>query len=225
MNDLLLGNGLLETLKVRGKRALFLEEHIARLVRSARFMRIPEDVVNEAIAQIERLESEQDGLWRVLLSVDGVQPPQWREAPDLSVQRLKTCLGTYDPSSRVREHKTNSYANNFYARRIARDHGFDDALMVSDSLLVGEAPFANIFFVDRSGSVFTPPANGLLPGTRRGLLMAEGALEREIRVGDFEEFEHVFLTSAAGMKVVSSIDETRFNTELPNHILDQISLW
>lgn len=225
MNDLLLGNGLLETLKVRGKRALFLEEHIARLVRSARLMRIPEDVVNEAIAQIERLESEQDGLWRVLLSVDGVQPPEWREAPDLSVQRLKTCLGTYDPSSRVREHKTNSYANNFYARRIARDHGFDDALMVSDSLLVGEAPFANIFFVDRSGSVFTPPANGLLPGTRRGLLMAEGALEREIRVGDFEEFEHVFLTSAAGMKVVSSIDETRFNTELPNHILDQISLW
>ena len=225
MNNVMLGNGLLETLKVRERRVLFADLHVDRLERSSAFMGISAHVVGEAIAQICSLEKEHDGLWRILLSMDGVQEPQWRMQPDMSSQSLKTCAGTYDPSSRIREHKTNSYANNFFARRIAKELKFDDALMVSSSLLVGEAPFANIFFVDRSGALFTPPATGLLPGTRRGLLLAQGALEREIRRGDIDEFEHVFLTSAAGVKVVSKIDETEFNTQLPSHVLDLVSLW
>ncbi len=86
------------------------------------------------------------------------------------------------PSDWRLRHKTTD--RGFYddARRIAQQHGADEALLVDPDGRLTEASYASLFVETADGTLITPPlALGLLPGVLRAQLIDEGrAVEGEI---------------------------------------------
>jgi para-aminobenzoate synthetase/4-amino-4-deoxychorismate lyase len=93
-----------------------------------------------------------------------------------------------DPGDWRLRHKTSD--RGFYEAGLAaaRAEGADEALFLRDDGLVTEGSFTNLF-VERGGSLLTPPARlGLLPGVlRRSLIEAGRAVEAELTLADLAD--------------------------------------
>src|SRR5439155_12186507 len=64
---------------------------------------------------------------------------------------------TYAPTRVLDGVKSLSYAGNMLATRIAKERGFDEALLVTPHGRVLEGPTSSIFWVDEGGTLCTPP--------------------------------------------------------------------
>ncbi len=99
-----------------------------------------------------------------------------------------------------------------YYSRLARDEGFDDALLTGDGGTVSESATANIGFFDHSGVVW--PDAPLLHGITMQLLerslpdLGVSSRRESVRLRDIPSFEGAFLSYARGIAVVSGVDDT-----------------
>jgi 4-amino-4-deoxychorismate lyase len=123
-------------------------------------------------------------------------------------------------------HKTSNYMHYYLARRDARKHGFDDALLTDEIDHALETSTASLLFSD--GKSFTAPdSNAILPGiaidvARRVI----GVTERPVPIESLDDFRYVYvLNSLIGMKPVALIDDIAFpidtstSKEITKHIL------
>jgi branched-chain amino acid aminotransferase len=69
----------------------------------------------------------------------------------------RCCFVTFAPTRILDGVKSLSYAANMLAGRLARERGFDEALLVTPHGRVLEAPTASVFWVDSRGDLCTPP--------------------------------------------------------------------
>lgn len=101
---------------------------------------------------------------------------------------------------------------NLRARAVAREKGYDDALMICNEVIV-EGPTWNIFF--QKGDVLITPEleSGVLPGVTRRLIVnacreiGTSVLEERISVARISEFDCCFASnSVRGLICVESID-------------------
>ncbi len=200
-DGLIRGDGAFEVIRLYDGRTFALESHLARLERSAQNLRLEVDL--EAIrADIGRLlahagSSPEHQLLRVLVTRGGRRlllteslPP----VPDL-VQ-----LGpvTYQPTLILDGVKSLSYAANMLASRLARERGFDEALLVTPEGQVLEAPTSSFFWV-KDEQVFTPPLSEhiLASITRRVVMEESGATERSVSLSEAQEADEAFIASTA----------------------------
>ncbi len=108
--------------------------------------------------------------------------------------------------------KTLAYTDSVFARKIASDLGYDDALMTNNKGNVVCATSSN-FFVVKDGSIITPPlTDGVLPGIVRSLIL-EGKIMEDINSREdsispvFNKIEGAFLTNVVtGITNISHID-------------------
>src|SRR5437763_7142538 len=157
---LLRGDGVFEVIRVYEGTPFALGEHLDRLERSAANLRLGYDVPravleSEIPALIEQRATAYEGLVRVVLTRGGrrlVLTEPLPVYPDL----LRMAFVTYAPSRILDGVKSLSYAGNMLATRIARDRGFDEALLVTPHGRVLEAPTSSVFWVDPSGTLCTP---------------------------------------------------------------------
>ena len=112
-------------------------------------------------------------------------------------------------------HKTTSYLSHLLARQEAQAAGCDDALWLDGGGQILETAGANIFAVDRSGAVLTPPVSrGLLPGVVRAAILREfpGAREALVDLTALADAAEVFLTnSLIGVLPVAAVDGHKFD--------------
>ncbi len=156
---LLRGDGAFEVIRVYDGRPFALEEHLRRLERSAANLRLPVDL--EAVrADAWRLLASAGGgpaheLLRIVVTRGGrrllLTEPMAR-TPD----HVRLATITYSPTRILDGVKSLSYAANMLASRLARERGFDEALLITPHGRVLEAPTSSIFWV-ADGSLFTPP--------------------------------------------------------------------
>ncbi|WP_033432987.1 aminotransferase class IV [Saccharothrix syringae] len=93
--------------------------------------------------------------------------------------------------------------------RLARDAGFDDALLTTRDGVVVEGATANIGFLDDDGVVW--PEADWLHGTAMRLLERALPSRREVvRLADVGRYRGAFLASSIGVVAVSGIDGARF---------------
>ena len=196
-----LGDGVFETLRARAGRPAELEEHAARLRRSAEGLSIPlaaglEATLTSAIGELLALEGldgpDGDASIRITVSRGvfygrGLLPPDEHPAATIVVQAWPVPptpaahleLGVHLVSSRVRRDpenplsalKTTSRADYVYARVEARNAGADDALFLTTDGFLSEATSANLFLL--RGSELATPGLGcaILPGTTRSWIL------------------------------------------------------
>ena len=199
-----LGDGVFETLRVRGAHPTELPEHLARLRRSAGGLAIPlpadlEETIPAGIAALLDAEGlggpTGDASVRITVSRGafhgrGLLPPDESVRPTIAIQcwpvvppapghltdglHLVASAVRRDPENPLVTLKTTSRADYVHARMEARAAGADDALFLTIDGHLSEATSANLFLV-RGDELATPDlACAILPGTTRSWILGWG---------------------------------------------------
>jgi branched-chain amino acid aminotransferase len=214
-DGLIRGDGVFEVIRVYGVKPYAFEEHLARLERSAANLRLPLDL--EAVrADAHRLLAQAGGgtaheLLRVVLTRGGrrllMTEPQI-ETPE----RARVMTVIYSPTRILDGIKSLSYGANMLASRLAREAGFDEALLVTPHGRVLEAPTSSVFWVEGE-ELYTPPlSDHILASITRALVIElTGAQERECPLETLLEADEVFLASTAReVQPVVCVDDHTF---------------
>jgi len=217
---LIRGDGVFEVIRLYDGRPFAFDRHLARLERSAANLRLPLDL--EAIrADAWRLLAQagsdpQHELLRIVATRGGrrllLTEPM---PPNPEVVRLASV--TYAPTRILDGIKSLSYGANMLASRLARERGFDEALLVTPHGRVLEAPTSSIFWI-KDGELLTPPLDEhiLASITRAIVIEAAGAAERSCTLDELLDADEAFLASTTReVQPISAIDERTFDAPGP----------
>ena len=212
---LLRGDGAFEVIRVYGGRPFAFEEHLRRLSRSASNLRLPLDleaVRSDAHRLLAHAGAGRDHeLLRIVLTRGGRRLLLTEPLPT-TPDRIRLGSITYSPTRVLDGVKSLSYAANMLAGRLARERGYDEALLVTPHGRVLEAPTSSIFWI-KDGSVMTPPlSEHILASITRALVIEIcGAVERECTLADLDAADEAFLASTVReVQPIASVDERRF---------------
>jgi branched-chain amino acid aminotransferase len=220
---LIRGDGVFEVIRVYDGVPYAMEEHLARMERSAANLRLPLDL--EAIradafrllAHVSAGPAHPDhDLLRIMVTRGGRRILMTETLPD-HPDRVRLMSVTYAPTRILDGIKSLSYAANMLASRLAREGGFDEALLVTPHGRVLEAPTSSIFWVS-GGRLLTPPLSEhiLASITRALILRVTDAQERSCTLPELYEADEVFLASTTReVEPVAAIDDHDFTGPTP----------
>jgi branched-chain amino acid aminotransferase len=215
-DGLLRGDGVFDVVRVYDGRPFALEAHLSRLERSAANLRLPADLeavradAHRLLAQAGRGPGHE--LLRIVLTRGGRRLLLTEPLPS-TPERIRLTAVTYAPTRILDGIKSLSYGANMLAGRIARERGFDDALLVTPHGRVLEAPTSSIFWV-QDGEVLTPPLDDhiLASITRAAVVELTGAQERACTLEDLAGADEAFLASTVReVQPVAAIDQLVFD--------------
>jgi branched-chain amino acid aminotransferase len=191
------GDGGFEVMRLYEGRPFALADHLVRLDRTCAGLRLPydEDALRAEIGALLEQAGAVDALLRVVLTRGGRRILTIEPMPErLEVARVATV--TYSPTRVLDGLKTLSYAGNMLAGRLARERGFDEALLVTPHGRVLEGPTWTFFWVSE-GRVLTPPLEDhiLASITRAHVIEECDAKEQACTMDDVAAAEEAFLAS------------------------------
>ncbi len=190
----LYGDGIFETLRAYDKKPFRLEEHVTRLLNSARHFEIPfpytPQQIRHIIVQLLTRNNLQDAYIRMTLSrgtgTNGLIPagicsPTFviHTKPFIAYPATLYKTGMSLIASPVRRsttcplsaHKTLNYLANYLVKKGAVDKGVHDAIILNTEGHVAECAVSNFFIVAR-GTVITPSLQAnILPGITRKVIL------------------------------------------------------
>ncbi|MDQ6804025.1 MAG: aminotransferase class IV [Actinomycetota bacterium] len=217
---LIRGDGVFEVVRVYDGHPFAFDEHLRRLERSAANVRLPLDL--EAVrAEANRLLAHagvgpDHATLRIILTRGGRRLMiTERLAP--TPERVRLTAITYAPTRILDGVKSLSYASNMLASRMARERGFDEALLVTPHGRVLEAPTSSIFWV-AGDELLTPPLEDhiLASITRAYVIELMGASERVCTLEDLQAADEAFLASTTReVQSVAAVDDKVFETAGP----------
>ena len=235
------GDAVWEGLRVYNGRIFSLDEHLNRLMESAKslaFEKIPSIVsIKDAIFTTLKANKMYDEthirltLTRGKKITSGMNPQlnqfgctliilaEWKPAI-YSGKKLKLVTSNIRRNSPLcldSKIHHNNLLNNILAKIEANHAKADDALMLDLNGFVAETNATNIFMI-KNGDVFTPFADACLPGITRGLIIKicrENKIpifEKNISVTEFYNADQVFTTGTMGeLAQVIEIDKRQIN--------------
>ena len=195
---LLRGDGVFEVVRLYGGRPYALDAHLARMRGSAENLRLALDIDAVAADIAALLASEQpgDAALRTLVTRGGHRVSLIEALPELPETLAVGCV-TYSPTRVLDGIKSLSYAANMLCSRLARERGFDEALMVTPHGRVLEAPTSTLFWV-AAGELRTPPLDDHLLDsiTRRAVMACCEVAETPTTLEELRGAEEAFLASS-----------------------------
>jgi branched-chain amino acid aminotransferase len=213
---LLRGDGVFEVIRVYAGTPFALDEHLARMERSAANLRLPLDL--EAVrAEAYRLLAQAGAgpdheQLRIVVTRGGrrlLLTEPIAEMPDV----IRLTVITYSPTRVLDGVKLLSYAANMLATRLAQERGFDEALFVTPHGHVLEAPRSSLFWV-KDGRVLTPPLEEhiLASITRKIVLELSSGAEQECTLPELLEADEVFIAGTSReVHPVAAVDDRPFD--------------
>lgn len=218
-DGLLRGDGVFEVVRVYAGRAFALDDHLTRLERSAANLRLElpsvDRIRDEALTLIGQRGDPFDGSLRIVVTRGGRRLLLTEPLPASSAAAsLRLGVVTYSPTRVLDGVKSLSYGGNMLASRLARERGFDEALLVTPHGRVLEAPTSSIFFVDQRGTLCTPPLGEhiLASITRDRVLRVAEVEERPATLSEVRDAQEAFLASTTReIQAVAAVEDS----ELP----------
>lgn len=203
------GHGLFETIKVVAGWPVFLEDHVARLSRSAAELGLAVDGDLERLralcGKVIAANTLVDGSLKLILFQDegrvgeivlarsGLYPKETYE------RGFRLTVETVTGRPALAAHKTLNYFENIAAKRRAVAKGFDEPIFSDVAGDLFEGATTNLFIV-KAGRVYTPPNDGrILPGIARGSVLRQlggRVLQRPVSWQQLREADEVFVTNA-----------------------------
>ena len=194
---LLRGDGGFEVIRLYAGRPFALDEHLARLHRTCAGLRLEVDH-DRLVKELDALllaSGPADALLRIVVTRGGRRLAMLEPLPEYdATARVGTV--TYAPNRVLDGLKTLSYAGNMLATRLAREQGYDEALLVTPHGRVLEGPTWSFFWV-RGEAVLTPPLSDRILGsiTRSHVIAACGAEEVVCTLDDVRAADEAFIAS------------------------------
>jgi 4-amino-4-deoxychorismate lyase len=217
------GDGVFEAMLVADGQPWFLEEHLARLERSAAMLELqspPAETWWRCIRAAMAASGDGEMYVRLVLTrgpENGGPPTGYVLADAVDSAKLRARAEGVDALTLVRGlqldlwkrapwlllgAKTLSYAVHMAANRWAQSHGADDAIFVTDDGLVLETPSAAVLAVKDGHLMSPPPSLGILASITLEGLFAAGAgsgwdtsFER-LTIDDLHRADGVWLVSS-----------------------------
>jgi branched-chain amino acid aminotransferase len=191
------GDGGFEVMRLYAGRPFALAEHLDRLDTTCAGLRLPydADALRAEISALLEAAGPLDALMRMVLTRGGRRILTIEPLPERpEVARVATV--TYATTRVLDGLKTLSYAGNMLAGRLARERGFDEALLVTPHGRVLEGPTWSFFWVSE-GRLYTPPLEDrILASITRAYLIEEcEAQERPCTMDDVAAAEEAFIAS------------------------------
>jgi branched-chain amino acid aminotransferase len=190
-HGLLYGDGIFEGIRAYSGRVFKLDRHIARLVDSAKAIRLtlplPPEAIADLVVETCRRNRIVDGYIRLVVTrgagLLGIDPRSCTQPNVIVIARpvasfypagivaqgatlVTSMLRRPAPDALSPSIKSLNYLNNVLARIEANDAGADEALLLDAQGYVAEATADNIFVLTDQGC-FTPPAATNLKGITR----------------------------------------------------------
>jgi branched-chain amino acid aminotransferase len=214
---LLRGDGVFEVVRVYDGTPFVLEEHLDRMERSAANLRLGNVPRAELEAEIPRLLEARggeafDGCLRVVLTRGGRRLLLTEPLPP-SPERPRLGFVTYAPTRVLDGIKSLSYAANMLSTRLARERGFDEALLVTPHGRVLEATTSSVFWAGEDGVLSTPPLEEhiLASITRDRVMRLVEVQERALTAEDLRGAREVFLASTTReVQSIAAVEEREF---------------
>lgn len=212
---LLRGDGAFEVMRLYAGRPFALSDHFARLRHTCDGLRLEadHDALGGELDALLEAAGPIDALLRVVLTRGGRRIAIVEPLPERPpVSRVATIA--YAPNRILDGLKTLSYAGNMLAGRLAKEQGFDEALLVTPHGRVLEGPTWTFFWVD-GGALCTPPLEDhiLASITRARLLEECEVTQRPCTLDDVRGAEEAFIASTVReVMPIAVVDEI----ELPS---------
>jgi len=237
---LLCGDGLYETIRVRGSRPQRMESHLTRLMQGLDVLRMPAETrVHDyagAIGQLVIANEMPDARVRITITRGNGEKPtilitsDTLTPPDPGPVRVIVSTYRRDETNPLTRIKTINCLPSIMAAAEALDHGADDAVMLNTRGNVAEATSANVFIIEGSRLVTPPVDEGCLPGTVRETILRLAAsvglegTEDTVPAKRMREANAVMLTSAIKLvRLVNEIDGTAIPEPPTNLALELIA--
>jgi branched-subunit amino acid aminotransferase/4-amino-4-deoxychorismate lyase len=214
---LLRGDGVFEVIRVYDGTPFALVDHLDRLERSAANLRLPEVFRPELEAEIPELLDARggrdfDGVLRIVVTRGGRRLLFTEQAAEMR-PGVRLGIVTYAPTRVLDGIKSLSYGANMLCSRLARERGFDEALLVTPHGRALEAPTSTLFWVDREGTLCTPPLDEhiLASITRDRVLRLLDVEERSCPLDDLLGASEAFLASTIReVQSIGAVEDTEF---------------
>lgn len=211
---LLRGDGAFEVLRVYAGRPFALADHLDRIERSAANLRLDDVPRAELEAEVPALleargGAEFDGCLRIVLTRGGRRLLLTEPLPAIA-ERVRLGVVEYAPTRVLDGVKSLSYGGNMLAGRLARERGYDEALLVTPHGRVLEAPTSSIFWADAEGTLYTPPLSEhiLASITRARVMEVVDVRERPCTLDDLRVASEAFLASTTReVQSISTIED------------------
>ncbi|MGO9197824.1 MAG: aminotransferase class IV [Acidimicrobiales bacterium] len=226
-HGLLTGDGVFESVAIRGGRPFALSRHLERLKRSATIIGLevpPLEELSQAVITVAETAGYETGKLRITLtggkgplgSSRGGSAPTVIVAAEqltgeLGVASLVVAPWPKNERSATAGAKTISYADNVVALSFATSRGATEALWLNLAGDVCEGTGSNVF-LGIDGELVTPPlASGCLAGVTRGLILENtDAVEAAIGLDALRAATEGCLSSTTrGVQPIESIDGRR----------------
>jgi branched-chain amino acid aminotransferase len=217
---LIRGDGIFEVIRVYDGRLFAFEDHMRRLERSAVNLHLPLDleaVRTDAYRLLAQAGTGSDHQALRIVLTRGGRRLLMTEPLAALPEHARLMSVTFSPTRILDGIKSLSYASNMLASRLARENGFDDALLVTPHGRVLEAPTSSIFWI-KDGLILTPPLDDhiLASITRALVLDVTGGQERPCTLEDLEQADEIFLASTMREVLsVTAVDEHEFERDGP----------
>jgi len=174
------------------------DRHIERLRSSAEFFgfEFDESSVNSALESVAQNHTQ--GKWKARLSLTraGEISTNLSEVlPNKEMFRVGISRSPVDSSDRLLFHKTTH--REFYSSELATQSTCDDLIFFNEHGEVTESAIANVVVRANDGLVTPPITSGLLAGTFRDQLIADGLIkERTISIDELRKADELFLINS-----------------------------
>jgi branched-chain amino acid aminotransferase len=192
------GDGVFEVIRLYGGRAFALDDHLARLGRSADNLRLPIDLeaVRADVAALLEHNAVAEAAMRLVLTRGGHRLAMIEELKPLP-DTLAVATIEYAPTRVLDGIKSLSYAANVLARRLAAERGADEALLVTPHGRVLEGPTCSFVCSLDGETLVTPPLSEhiLASITRRRLLSLCDVREQVVARDDLAGVREAFMAS------------------------------
>ena len=237
----LYGESLFETVRVHAGMPFRWEQHMARLSFGADVvdLRLPFST-DEFLGQTERLIRQNDiaiCIARLTVSRESgergygftgheqsnslitIHPLPKPHVTPITLVSTDARVAKDDPLARI---KSGNKLSSILAKRLARQDGTDDGLILNSDGNITETSSANVFWM-RDGILRTPPVtDGVLSGVIRELVidlasaLGQAVREESVSPTELQQAEAVFVTNAAtGIRAVGQVN----GVALPGHPL------
>ena len=211
------------------------KQHYQRLKNSAELINIPfvfdVDHLVEATYELLERNNLSDAYVRPLVFCDpnmslsrpnnvSIMICAWEWGAYLGDKQLRLKVSSYcrphPKSVKIEAKVCGHYVNSILATNEAKDHGFDEALLLDSDGFIAEGPGANLFF-EKDGVLFTPQLGNILPGiTRATVLEMAQKLGVEVKQGQFQlkklqsADSAFYCGTAAEIIGIESVDDYKF---------------
>lgn len=218
------GAGLFETMRAENERVFRLQDHYARLCRSASMLLVPVEQDQlphaEKLADLMSRNNLTEARIRVMVTAGGMRAQSAKHAPNLTVCATASTLSEYPkdlyergigvvvsrfrqtPKDPIAGHKTTCYLPRLLALREAQQARCMEAIWFSTKNHLAEGSISNVFIV-RDGTLKTPPLDTpVLPGIARDTVLQLAkeagipAEETVLSIDDLLDANEVLLTNS-----------------------------